>query len=68
MSIENDMQLGVTREKLRELEERIAAIARRPEGDSHVRELTLRSLKSMVNQFHEEIARYTSRSAARSGV
>ncbi len=27
--------------------------------DSHVRELTLRSLKSLVNQLREEIARYT---------
>ena len=68
MSIHNDKELAVTREKLRLLEERVAALAHETDGDAHVPELTLRSLKSMMNQFHEEIARYTARTAARSGV
>jgi hypothetical protein len=65
MSIQNDQQLAVTREKLRLLEERVAALAQETGGDAHVRELSLRSLKSMMNQFREEIARYTTGAAAR---
>jgi hypothetical protein len=67
MSIHNDQELSVTREKLRLLEERVAALTRETDGDAHVRELTLRSLKSMMNQFREEIARYAARTVARSG-
>ena len=67
MSIQNDQELGVTREKLRLLEERVAALAHETDGDAHVRELTLRSLKSLMKQFREEIARYTARTTARSG-
>jgi hypothetical protein len=67
MSIQNDQELGVTRNKLRLLEERVAVLAQEIEGDTHVRELTLRSLKSMINQLREEAARYAARTAARSG-
>jgi hypothetical protein len=67
MSIQNEKELGVTREKLRLLEERVAALAHETSGDAHVRELTLRSLKSMMNQFREEMARYNARTGARSG-
>jgi polysaccharide deacetylase 2 family uncharacterized protein YibQ len=59
MSIENDHELAVTRKKLRQLEERVAMLKGQPTTDAHVRELTLRSLKSLVNQLREEIARYT---------
>jgi polysaccharide deacetylase 2 family uncharacterized protein YibQ len=59
MSIENDHELAVTRKKLRQLEERVATLKGQPTTDAHVRELTLRSLKSLVNQLREEIARYT---------
>jgi len=65
MSIQNDQELSVTREKLRLLEERVAALTRETEGDTHVRELTLRSLKSMINQLREEAARYTATTAVR---
>jgi hypothetical protein len=67
MSIRNEKELASTREKLRLLEERVAALNCQTEGDAHVRELTLRSLKSMINQFIEEIVRYTTRAGARSG-
>ncbi len=63
MSIQNDRELGVTREKLRLLEERVAALARQTGGDVHVRELTLRSLKRMANQLREEIARFSAGTA-----
>jgi hypothetical protein len=67
MRIHNEQELGVTREKLRLLEERVAALAHETDGDAHVRELTQRSLKSLMNQFREEIARYTAGTAARTG-
>jgi hypothetical protein len=35
MSIHNDQELGVTREKLRLLEERVAALTRETDGDAH---------------------------------
>jgi hypothetical protein len=66
MIIRNEQELAVTREKLRLLEERVGALAEETDGDAHVRELTLRSLKSMMNQFREEIARCTAR-ATRAG-
>ncbi len=65
MSIRNEQELGVTREKLRSLEERVAALAHETDGDAHVRELTHRSLKTLMNQFREEIVRYTAGAAAR---
>lgn len=56
--------MAVTREKLRSLEERYRAVQQDAKGDVHVQELTLRSLKKMINQMKEEIARYESRKAA----
>jgi hypothetical protein len=46
------------RNELALLEERYERMRQQPAGDSHVRELTLRSLKGMINQLKEEIARY----------
>jgi hypothetical protein len=59
MRIQNDHELAVTQKKLRQLEERVVTLKGQPTTDAHVRELTLRSLKSLVNQLREEIARYT---------
>jgi len=67
MNIQNEHELAVTREKLRLLEDRVAALARETDGDAHVRELTLRSLKSMINQLREEIARNGARAATGTG-
>jgi hypothetical protein len=66
MSITDDHELAVTREKLRQLEERVAEIKLRPGGESYARELTVRSFMSMINQLREEIARYTAGVGARS--
>ncbi len=63
MSIRNEQELGVTRGKLHLLEERVAALKRQTGGDAHVRELTLRSLKSMMNQLLEEITRFAAAGA-----
>jgi hypothetical protein len=50
--------LQATREKLRLLKDRYEKIRFQQSGDQHVRELTLRSFKRLINQLTEEIARY----------
>ncbi len=63
MSLQSQRELETTRKKLRFLEERYEANQREQGGDEHVRELTLRSLKRLINQLKEEIVRFESRSA-----
>lgn len=63
MSLQSHRELEATREKLRLLEERYEADKRDRSGDEHVRELSMRSLKRLINQLKEEIARFESRSA-----
>ncbi len=57
MRIETKRQLEATREKLGLLEDSYDLTRREKAGDAHVRGLTLRSLKRMINQLKEEIAR-----------
>ena len=66
MSLESQRELETTREKLRLLEERYE-VNQREDGDAHVQELSMRSLKRLINQLREEIARYEARSSLRSG-
>lgn len=61
MSLQSDRELEATREKLRRLEECYDEEKRNPDGDAHAQELTLQSLKRMINQLKEEIVRYESR-------
>ena len=65
MSLRNDTELANTRNKLRRLEERYEALRHDTSEDEHVRTLTMRSLKTTINQFKEEIARYESRQPVR---
>ena len=65
MSLQSRRELQVTREKLRLLEDRYEAHKREQGGDEHVRELSMRSLKRLINQLKEEIARFESRSSLR---
>ena len=58
MSLKNDIELANTRAKLARLEARYERRCQETGGDAHVRELTLRSLKKMINQLTEEIVRY----------
>lgn len=61
MTLKNEIELANTRAKLRELEDRYEARRRDSGGaapNPHVRELTLQSLKRLINQLQEEIARY----------
>jgi hypothetical protein len=62
MNLQTHHELEATREKLRLLEERYEASRRKQGGDEHVRELSTRSLKRLINQLKEEIARFESRS------
>ena len=62
MTIRNQRELGATREKLRLLEQRYHAKQDRKDGDAHVRDLTLRSMKRMINQLKEEITRFEAHS------
>ncbi len=67
MSLQSQSELDSTRKKLHMLEERYETHKREKDGDSHTRELTMRSLKRLINQLKEEIARYESRSSLRQG-
>jgi hypothetical protein len=60
MSIESRKQLEATRQKLAWLEGEYASAKLQPAENAHVQELTLRSLKRMINQMKEEIARFES--------
>jgi DNA-binding transcriptional regulator YbjK len=63
MSLQSQRELEATREKLRLLEERYEASKHERGGDEHVRELSRRSLKQLINQLKEEITRFESRSS-----
>jgi hypothetical protein len=52
-------------EKLRSLELRYQKVNEDSEKDAHIQELTLRSLRSLINQMKEEIARFEARRASR---
>ncbi len=67
MSLQSYRELEATRRKLRMLEERYASNRRAHGGDEHVRELSARSLKRLINQLREEIARYESHCGVGSG-
>ena len=58
MKLESQRELDATREKLSALQQRYDAIRQQPADDEHVKELTLRSLKRLINQLTEEIARF----------
>ena len=67
MELKDEREFEVTREKLRSLEARYQAVRQDPGDDAHIQELTLRSLKRMMNQMKEEIARYESRRSPGAG-
>ncbi|HEY3243139.1 MAG TPA: hypothetical protein VGM03_07285 [Phycisphaerae bacterium] len=65
MSLKNNFELANTREKLRELEERYEARRKERPPNAHVHELTLQSLKRLIDQLREEIACYEASQPAR---
>jgi len=60
MSIENETELLNTRVKLRELQERYEVLRLDQSEDPRVRQLTMLSLKRLINQLTEEVTRYES--------
>jgi hypothetical protein len=58
MELKSKRELDSTREKLRILEERYAATEHQSGGDENVRDLTMQSLKKLINQLTEEIVRF----------
>jgi hypothetical protein len=66
MSLQSQRELENTRTKLKQLEDRYAAlVAQAPEaGQDKAREWTLLSLKKLINQFREEIARFQARAGS----
>jgi hypothetical protein len=61
MTLDNETELLNTRTKLRELQDRYEALRIDESEDPRVRRLTMISLKRLINQLTEEIARFESR-------
>ena len=71
MTLRNERELDNTKRKLRLLEESYEEARTDTEDDEHLRKVEMESLKRLINQLKEEIARYqahqpSSREAARS--
>jgi hypothetical protein len=58
MTLLNDLQLAVTKQKLQMLEDRYAELHNQSEPLSRPEQHTLRSFKPLINQLKEEIIRY----------
>lgn len=58
MNLTTDIEVTNTRKKLAELESRYEELKTSNEYDEHLRQMTMRSLKKLINQFKEEIVRY----------
>ena len=58
MTLRSERELVNTRRKLRLLEEAYEETRSDPDEDEHTREVSMESLKRLINQFKEEIARY----------
>jgi len=64
MNLKNDTELANTRIKLRNLEEHYVLSSQDRTGNPQVREISLQSLKRLINQLKEEIVRYECRHPA----
>lgn len=61
MTIHTDAELEFTREQLAWFEHRYSELRAETGGDQHLREMTGRSLKRVINQLKEDMARYRAR-------
>lgn len=68
MNLKDQRELEVARQKLDMLEESYHAAKQEPGVDRHIQEVELRSLKQLINQLKEEIARFKGRAAVRASV
>ena len=65
MTLKSELEAANTRQKLKELEERYENRRRETPSNARVHQLTLISLKRLINQLKEELARYEARQLAR---
>jgi hypothetical protein len=65
MELTSERQVINTREKLNRLEQAYEAARNDTSQNARIRELSMRSLKRLINQFKEEIARYEAHHAVR---
>lgn len=65
MSLNNERELANTKRKLHLLEASYEEARTDPHESEHIRELTMESLRRLINQFKEEIARYEAHHAVR---
>ncbi len=63
--LQNERELANTREKLRLLEASYEEARLESSDDEELREAEMESLKRLIKQFKEEIARYEARQPAR---
>jgi hypothetical protein len=61
MDLKSDIEVENTRAKIKILQERYEASQQEPTENEYVKQLSLCSLKRMINQMTEEIVRYESR-------
>lgn len=66
MRIQSIRQLDNTRKKLRMLEDRLGDLDAEPVANPQTRDRTRRSLKKLIKQLREEIARFETHAPARS--
>jgi hypothetical protein len=65
VDLRNERELTNTRRKLQRLEALYEADKNETGGDEELREIEMESLKRMINQLKEEIARYEAHQPAR---
>lgn len=65
MNLHSDRELANTQAKLRVLEEEYEATRNDASEDAYLREVTMHSLKRLIDQLKEEIARYEAHQPAR---
>ncbi len=58
MTLSDDRKLEITREKLALLERTFDEVKEGSMGTAHTRDLTLRSLRGLINRLKEEIVRH----------
>ena len=61
MELKDDREVEVTRQKLEMLERHYELRRQQPSDNPRLRELSLRSIKRMINQMKEEISRFEAR-------
>ena len=64
MDLTSQADVEATQEKIRVLQDRYVSLRSQPTDEAHLRELTLRSLKRVMNEMQEDVVRFQSRVSA----